>query len=159
MRYRVIGLTILSGLLLAGSVLAKPYDPERSAPQKDYKPRREFSDSERMHFQKHRMHKQMTRQHRHKAMRHHEMAMMHKREFRHERFGPDMRREHRREMRHEMFGGPGMNPDFPKGPPPFARERMQLRQEQFGPGMNPEHPMGPPQHMRFRDGMKHPRAQ
>lgn len=160
MRYRVIGLAVLGGLLLASSVLAKPYDPERSAPQGDNLWRGQCGNGPCMHQQE--------------MMKHRRMARMHARGCCPEQFGPgmgfngpmgpemrhEMRRERRHAMQQEMFGTPGMNPDFPMGPPPFARERMQLRQEQFGPEMNPDRPMGPPpQHMRFRDGMKHPRAQ
>ncbi len=174
MRYRVIGLAVLGGLLLASSVLAKPYDPERSAPQGDNQWRGQCGNGPCMHQQEMMKHRQMARELRHEARMHRRMARMHARGCCPEQFGPgmgfggpmgpemrhEMRRERRHAMQQEMFGTPGMNPDFPMAPPPFARERMQLRQEQFGPQMNPDRPMGPPpQHMRFRDGMKHPRAQ
>lgn len=160
---RVISLAILSILVLAASLLAKPYDPERSAPQGDYKNRKELAPQERMHMRKHMKHKMMAKEFRHEAMRHREMARMHKRELMGDNCpqgfdcpnGPQMRRERMHKFRNDNF-----SPNFDRmGPPPHFRRQIQMEREQLGaPPMNPDQPMGPPQHMRFREGKKGPRA-
>lgn len=164
MKSLFVNTVILSIFVSAASLFAKPYDPERSAPQSDYKPRKEFSQQERMHMRKSMKHRMLAREFRHEAMKHRDMARMHRRELRRDNcpqgfdcpVGPQMQRERIHKFRNDTFRGPGFEN---RGPRPMMKRHMQFRNEQFGePQMNPDRPMAPPPHMRFRDGKRGPRA-
>ncbi len=168
MSFRIIAVAAASSLVFAGLLAAKPYDPERSAPQSGFAQCREICQGGCMSFDKQINNKQMIRQHRHEMRMQRRMARQHMRELRHERLfggpgmapggpmapGPEMRRQMMERRHQELFGGPG----GPMAPAPEMRRRMKFQDQNFGPMMRPDRPMGPPPHMRFRDGKRAPRA-
>ena len=113
MIFRLITIAAVLSLVIAGSAAAKPYDPERSAPQNSLGPCPGVCPGGCVKQDKQIKHSRLDRLERREARIHRRMA-----------------RQHIRDMRqHEMFGGPGMAPPMGMAPGPEMRKEMMQRRQ------------------------------